>query len=170
MVGLVSNAVVLTQERVKRGGKGKDNTNRAYGALRQIYSGILSYAPVWPDHDPCTHGPHFDLVEDRDGSNDAEAEGSKQRDAACVARADACHERLRHAEHVSRVRQKKRESGMCAALSTVRWLCAGYLLQPQEMWRVLHTSYHDLTLDLKLGVVAVVLEKKVRCRRSWAVP
>jgi hypothetical protein len=139
-----------------------DNTDRASGALRRIYSGILSYAPAWPVHDPCIYGPHFDLFEHCDSSNDAEAEGNKQRDATCVARADSRHERLRpDAERVSRVGQEKPESGMCAALSTVRWLCAGRLFQRREMWWALRTSYHDLTLDLKLGIVALMLEKKV---------
>ena len=56
---------------------------------------------------------------------------------------------------------------MCAALSTVRWLYAGRLLQRRETWWVLRTSYHDLTLDLKLGVVALMLEKKVHVADHW---
>lgn len=87
-------------------------------------SGVLSHSPSWPVHVPWIDDPHLDLVEYRDSPNDAEAEGNKQRDAACVARTDAGHEGLRpDAERVTRVGQEKHESRMCAALSTVRRLC-----------------------------------------------
>jgi len=108
-------------------------------------SGILSHSPHWPTHFPRIDDPHLDLIKHRDSPNDAEAEGGKQCNAAYVARTDARHERLRpNAEGVTRVGQEKRESRVCATLSTICGL-----------------SYHHLTLDLKVRIVTLVLEKKV---------
>jgi hypothetical protein len=98
-------------------------------------SGVLSCLPSRPVHVPRIDDPHLYLVEHRNGPNDAEAEGSKQRDATGVARTDARYEGLRpDAEHVTRVRQEKRESRMRAALSTVRRVCNIGLIQRCGRW------------------------------------
>ena len=134
--------------------------------MRVVYScGVLSHAPSKPAHVPWIDDPHLNLVEHRNSPNDTESKATKQRDTACVARADARHEGRRpDAERVTRVGQEKRESRMRAALSTVRRLCKVGLIQRgvgNRCSRGARTGYHHLTLDLKFGVVALMLEKEV---------
>lgn len=90
--------------------------------------------------------PHLDLVEHCDSPNDAESEGSKQRDTACVARTDARHEGHRpDAERVTRIGQEKREGRMCAALSAVRGLCRGVPSTLEETEGAASRSTHQLS-------------------------
>lgn len=103
---------------------------------------VLMHSSPWPAHVPWIDDPHLDFIKHRDRPNDNEAERSKQRDAACVARANARDEGLRaDTERVTRVGQEKRESCMRAALSTVHWLCKRSYIGDQEKWRVIRTTH-----------------------------
>lgn len=79
--------------------------------LPRIMGVLALTSPHWPAHVPKSDELHLDLAEHHDSPTNAVNECSKERDASCVARADAHHESLSpDAEPVTRVRYEKCES------------------------------------------------------------
>jgi len=92
-----------------------------------LVSRVLSHLPRWPAPGYVrVDDPHLNFVKDGNSPDDSEAKARKQRDAPCVGRADASHERLLpYAQLAARVRQEQDERRVRAPLTAVRGLWKG---------------------------------------------